>query len=338
MMKGTTMKKKLLTLSSAVLLTASFSACANTVSGGGATEDGGFEFGDNMTLIVGYGAGSGTDTGARMMAAELEKKLGVTITVQNQDGAGGQVGLTALSNAECSGNTFGTTNFPSAIVSVLDEERGATYTRESFDPISLMVVDPTAIAVLPDDPIKTPEDLVTAAQENPGGVKYTTTGVASNEHFAMIALEQATDTTYNPVHFPDAGGNMTSAFLGGDVQVFVGNVADMLELEANGQARVIGVMEEERSPLLPDVPTFAESGYDVASSSSRGFSYPECAPDEATEALSTAIGEVMEDPEFQEQMAASGLAADYRGADEYEEYWTDREAAFAEIFDIAFEK
>lgn len=325
-------------LGSTAVLALALSACADTSGTSTSTsKDGAFSFG-NMTMIVGYGPGSGTDSGARMMAAELEKRLDTTITVQNQEGAGGQVGLTALSKGACNGNTFGTINFPSAIVSVLDKERGATYTRDSFAPVGLMVVDPTAVAVLPDDPIKTPQDVVAEAKASPGKLQYTTTGVASQEHFAAITLEEATGTKLSAVHFPDGGGQVKTTFLGGDVRLFIANVSDMTDLVKNKQARVIGVMEEERSPLMPDVPTFAESGSDVFMSSSRGLAYPACAPKEAVTALSGAVGEVMKDKAFLDKMAAAGLAANHLDAAAYTTYWTDREKSFTEIFDLAFKK
>jgi tripartite-type tricarboxylate transporter receptor subunit TctC len=331
------MSRKFAAIGTTTVLALALTACADR---GGSTEssaEGDFEFGD-LTLIVGYGPGSGTDAGARLMAAELEERLGVTITVKNQEGAGGQVGLTALANAECSGNTFGTINFPSAIVSVLDPERGATYTRESFAPVALMVIDPTAVAVLPDDEIESPEDLVAAAEANPGELQYTTTGVASQEHFAAISLEEEIGTKLAPVHFPEGGGAVKTTFLGGDVRVFIANVGDMMDLVENEQARVIGVMEEERSPLLPDVPTFTESGVDVSMSSSRGFAYPECAPEEAVNSLSETIGEVMEDEEFLAKMDAAGLAPAYRNAEEYTAYWNERDEDFTKIFGLAFEE
>jgi len=338
------MSQKSLALGAALAVALGLAACADTSSStadpadaGSSAAAGGFEFGD-MTLVVGYGPGSSTDAGARLMAAQLEERLGTTVTVQNQEGAGGQVGLTALAGAECDGNTFGTINFPSAIVSVLDETRGATYTRESFSPVALMVVDPTAVAVLPDDEIQTPEDLVEVAEADPGQLQYTTTGVASQEHFAAIALEQATGTTLSAVHFPDGGSQVKTTFLGGDVRLFIANVSDMTDLVENDQARVVGVMEEERSPLLPDVPTFTESGYEVNMSSSRGFAYPSCAPEAAVTALSDAIGDVMEDPAFLDQMEAAGLAPAYLDSTDYAEYWSDREADFTEIFDLAFEE
>lgn len=322
-------EKKILPLAGALALALSITGC--TASSTPAGEVGDDYPSKNMTMIVGYGPGGSTDVGARLMASALEEKLGISITVENQEGAGGQVGLTAIANAQCDGYTFGTANFPSAIVSVLDESRQADYTTDSFAPISLMVVDPTAIVVAPDSPIKTVDDLIAAGD---GSLKYTTTGVASNEHFAMVALEQESGKKYSPVHFPDGGGAPETAFLGGEVPLFVANISDVSDMVENGQGRVIAIMDEERSPFLPDVPTFAEEGYDVNISSSRGYVFPECAPDAAVEKISEAMGEVMADEEFPAKMEQLGLAANYKDAAEYADYWAETVGIFEELLPV----
>ena len=71
-------------------------------------------------------------------------------------------------------------------------------------------------------------ELLAAAEETPGELLYTTTGVASNEHFAMVAVQEATGAEFAPVHFPDGGGAPKTAFLGGDVELYVANVSDVV--------------------------------------------------------------------------------------------------------------
>lgn len=324
------MKHRIIGASGAIVLAATLAGCGQSSNAAGSVGEGFPE--KDMTMLVGYGPGGSTDIGARLMADALEKELGIGVTVENKEGAGGQVGLTAVANAKCDGYTFGTTNFPSSIVSVLDESRGATYTKDSFDPIALQVIDPTAIVVAPDSPFKSVEELVDAANKSPGTIQYTTTGVASNEHFAMAAVEKASGAKFAPVHFPDGGGGPKTAFLGGEVDLYVGNVSDALEMPKNDQGRILGIMEAERSPFLPDVPTFTESGVDAEISSSRGFSYPECVPDDAVAVMSDAIGKIMEKDEFVKKMKDQGLAPDYRDSEEYSSYWGKTQKTFEELF------
>ncbi|GAB3261615.1 tripartite tricarboxylate transporter substrate binding protein [Arthrobacter pigmenti] len=334
------MRKTLTSISGAALLLISLTACGG--SGDTAANENTSGVGENypsepMKIIVGYGPGGSTDVGARLMADALEKELDTTITVENREGAGGQVGLTALANAECDGYTFGTVNFPSAIVSVLDESRGATYTKDSFAPTALQVVDPTAVVVAPDSPYETIDDLVQAAAKNPEKIRVTTSGVASNEHFAMLALEEASKAEFAPVHFPAGGGALKTAFLGGEVEVFVANVSDVVDMTKNGQGKVLGVMEAERSPFLPEVPTFIEAGYDVQISSSRGYAFPACAPEEAVTKISETIGTIMDDEKFLTQMKNLGLAPSYRGAEAYSQYWSETETVFKDLFPLVRE-
>lgn len=320
-------------LGTALTLTTA-SACAQT--GGDASAES--YPGKPIELLVGYDAGGPTDTGARLIAEELEKKLDGTITVVNKPAANSQVAYTELTQAEPDGYTMAATTFPSAIITVIDDSRGAEYDRDSFAPVALQVIDPTAVAVAPDSPYDTPEDLVEAAKESPGEIQATTTGVASNEHFALASLQEEAGAEIAPVHFADGSTAATTAFLGGNVDVLLTNVSDLQPLVDAGKVKVIGVMEEERSTFLPDVPTFVEAGYDVTISSSRGFSFPADTPEDVVDEVSTAIGEIMEDPEFEQKMTDVGLAPTYMDAEEYDQYWSETSATFEELFPLVREE
>ena len=291
-----------------------------------------------IQLIVGYDAGGPTDTGARLVAKELEKKLDATITVVNRPGANSQIAYTALTKAKPDGYTMGAVTFPSAIITVLDKSRKATFDQASFAPVALQVVDPTAVAVAPDSDIETPEDLIAAAKADPGKLRATTTGVGSNEHFALARLKEVTDADIAPVHFAEGATQATTAFLGKNVEILVGNVSDLQPLVDSKKARVVGVMDAERSPFLPDVPTFKESGSDIEISSSRGFAFPAGTPKKIVTDVSDAIGEVMDEKKFQDQMKNVGLAPTYMDSTEYASYWDETSALFEELFPLVQEE
>ncbi|GAA1209560.1 tripartite tricarboxylate transporter substrate binding protein [Prauserella alba] len=332
-----TMRRSIAAVIAGTLLTAA-TACAQTGGGGnGGAADGNYP-NKPIELIVGFNAGGSTDTGARLMAKALEKKLDATITVVNKPAANSQVAYTYLSRAKPDGYTMAAVTFPSAIITVLDESRGANYERDSFVPAALQVVDPTAVAVSPDSDYEKPKDLVNAAKKNPGTIQATTTGVASNEHFALAQLEEETGAKISPVHFADGATDATAAFLGGNADVLLGNVSDMQQLVDSGKAKVIGVMESERSPFLPEVPTFTESGYDVEMSSSRGYAFPAGTPDEVVDKVSTAMGQIIKEPEFQQKMKDAGLAPKYMNADEYASYWDETSAQFESLLPLVKEE
>ena len=327
-MTNMTRRRLALLLGAGLTLTATV-GCAQT----GGTDAAAGEYPSKpIELIVGYDAGGPTDIGARLVAEELEKKLDADVTVVNRPGANSQIGYTYLTDAEADGYTMAAVTFPSAIITVIDESRSASYDRDSFAPVALQVVDPTAVAVAPDSDIDTPKDLVEAAKADPGQLQATTTGVASNEHFALARLKEVAGADVSPVHFADGSTAATTAFLGGNTDILLANVGDLQPLVESGKVKVVGVMAKERSPFLSDVPTFAEEGYDVDISSSRGVAFPAGTPQELVDQMSTAIGDIMSDPAFEKKMTDQGLAPTYMNAEDYSAYWDETTKVFTELF------
>jgi tripartite-type tricarboxylate transporter receptor subunit TctC len=289
-----------------------------------------------VTMIVAFDAGGGSDIGARLLATALEDELGVPIVVENRPGAGGQVGYTALANSAPDGSTFGLTTIPGLIVSALDESRNAGYEVDSFAQAALQVIDPMAIAVMPDSEIQSIDDLIAAAKE--GELTATTTGIGTAEHIALLQFNEAAGTDIRPVHFADGAAPATTAFLGGNVDILLSNVGDIMPTIENGGARAIGVMAEERSIFVPDAATTYESGIELMIGSSRGYVFPEGTPQDIVDRMSEAIGTVLEDEEFQEQMANAGLQPAYMDAAEYEAYWNEQADSIGSILELIREE
>ncbi|KNY05227.1 tripartite tricarboxylate transporter substrate binding protein [Microbacterium sp. GCS4] len=321
-------------LASLALAGLALSGCAQR-GGNAASEDGEISWPEKpITLIVAFDPGGSSDVGARLLADALEEQLDATVVVENRPGAGGQIGYTALAGAAADGYTFGLTTIPGVIVSALDESRGATYTPEDFAPVALQVTDPTAIAVAPGSPYKTLDDLIAAAEAAPDTITASTTGIGSQDHFGLLLLNEAAGVDIRPVHFADGAAQATTAFLGGNVDVLVGNVGDVKQLEESGTARILTVLADERSPFLPDVPTAAEAGYDVELGSARGYAFPAGTPDEIITKLSDAIGEVMKDETFISRMEDLGLQPTYMDAEAYSAFWTERTDTLADLVDL----
>ena len=171
--------------------------------------------GKAIQMLVGFAAGGSTDVGARLMASGMEKELGTSVVVVNKPGASGQIAYTALTQAKPDGYTIGNTNFPSSVVSYLDPARKATYTRKSFELLALHVIDPALFAVKADSPFKTLKDVVDAAKANPKKVKISTTGIQSDEAFAILQFQKMTGSQFAMVHFAQGVASAMTAFLGG---------------------------------------------------------------------------------------------------------------------------
>jgi tripartite-type tricarboxylate transporter receptor subunit TctC len=293
--------------------------------------------GKAVQIMVHWAAGGSSDVGARILASGLEKELGTTVLVVNKPGAGGQIGYTALTQARPDGYTFGSTNFPSSVSSYLDPDRKAVYSRKSFQLLALHVVDPGLIAVKADSPFKSLKEVIDAAKAAPKKIRINTTGIQSDEHFAILKLQKMTGAQFAIVHFT-GGAPALTAVLGGKIEIYCGNVGDLLSQVKSGEMRILGIMDDEASPFYPGVKTFEEQGYKLYGSSSRGFSAPSGTPKEAVEILSRAIKNVTATEEHKKKMADMGLTLRYMDPPRYTKYWDEYEAMLTELMPLAKEQ
>ena len=294
--------------------------------------------GKSIDLVVAFGSGGAVDTAARLIQPVLEKELGTNVEVINKPGAGGQIGYTQLTSAKPDGYTIGATGSPSVVVSPLDPARGAKYTRSSFQPLGRQVIDPAVIAVQPDSPYKTLKELLDAAKAKPKSMTASTTGLQTGEHFAMAQIQETTGAEFAPVHFSEGASQATTAFLGKHVDILVANVSDVTDLTKQNKARVLGIMTAERSPSLPDVPTFKESGYEVEAGTARGYSAPAGLPADVAKKLEAALQKAIEDPEVVKKMNELGLQTSYLSGKDYETFWAGQEADFKKVLPMVQKK
>jgi tripartite-type tricarboxylate transporter receptor subunit TctC len=293
--------------------------------------------GKAIQVLVGFAAGGSSDAGARILASAMEKELGTPVVVVNKPGASGQIAYTALTQAKPDGYTIGNTNFPSSVVTYLDPARKATYTRESFSLLALHVIDPGVIAVKTDSPFKTLKDAVEAAKANPKKIRISTTGIQSDEAFGILQFQKMTGAQLAMVHFSQGSAPALTAFLGGKIELFCGNVGDLLSQVKSGEVRILGIMDDEASPFYPGVKTFEEQGYKLYSSSSRGFAAPAGTPKEVIDVLSGAIKKAVATEDHKKRMADMGLTIRYMDAAQYRKYWNEYEAMLRELLPLTKE-
>lgn len=273
-----------------------------------------------VTLMVPWVAGGGTDVGARILAAIAEKKMGQPIVVINRVGAGSQVGLTELSRQKPDGYYLGLVSFPALNTIILDPERKATFTVDSFVPIINQVLDPGLIWVKADSPYKTLKDLLDDAKKRPGQVRASTTGILGDDHLAILMMEEAAKVRFRIVHF-EGGAQQLTATMGGQVDVSFDNVGSVALRIRAGELRGLAVMDHERSKFLPDVPTTIELGYPtVISSSTRGMLGPKGIPAPILKKIQDVFADAMRNPEHVEKMEKAALSIKMMVGEEFGKY------------------
>ncbi len=279
-----------------------------------------------VQLIVAFPPGGSTDVGARILAGLAEKDFGQPITVVNKGGAGGQLGFTEIARARPDGYTLGFLNLPGMNTITLDPERKAVFTIDSFIPIVNQVLDPGLIWVKGDSPYKTLADLVDAAKKAPGKISACTTGILSDDHLAILMVQEAAKCEFRIVHF-DGGAQQLTGVLGGHVDVAFDNVGSVFKRILSGEIRGLAVTDVERSKFLPNVPCTKELGMTtVISSSTRGVGAPKGTPADVVKVVETAFLKAINSPEMKEKMDAVGLALKPMVGAEYAKYYADTQA------------
>ncbi len=269
-----------------------------------------------VEIIVGFSAGGGTDIMARTLAPFLEKYLKGNFVVVNRGGAGGELAWTALAQAKPDGYTIGFLNTPNVLT--IPIERKARFSLDDFTPIANMVDDPTAFNVNVETPIKTLAELIEYAKANPGAVTVGTSGVGSDDHLAMLALERVAGIKMT--HVPFAGSAPTrTALLGRHITIGSVNLGEVTSYTGDaGRIRILGHMAAERWPGNAAAPTFREQGVDIVMGSQRGLGAPKGLPPEILAQLAKAVQQAVDDPEFQAKAKQQFLPLAYEPSASWE--------------------
>jgi tripartite-type tricarboxylate transporter receptor subunit TctC len=265
--------------------------------------------------------------GARVVASIAEKLLGKPIVVLNKGGAGGQVGWTEMARQKPDGYYIGYINLPATNTVILDPERKAIFGVDAFVPIINQVLDPGVVWVRADSPHKSLKDLVDAAKKAPNTIRAATTGILSDDHLAILMLEEAAPgAIFRIVHLAGAVDQLKEV-MGGHVDVAFDNVGSIAPRVRTGELRALAVTDHQRSKFVPEVPTMKELGYPtVISSSTRGIAAPKGTPQPVLKKLEEVLRKAMEDPEHVQKLESAGLAVKIMVGEEYARYYSETHA------------
>lgn len=307
------MKKVMLVLSLVLIL---------IVSGCGGSDDSSSESGDtdfpekDITLLVAYSAGGGTDTGARVLQTYLEDELGVTVNIENKPGGAGWVAWSDLINAEPDGYTVGYINSPNLITGYLDPQYNRDNNLEDFELIANHVLDLGIIAMNPkEDRFEDFDEMIEYAKDNE--LTATTSGVGSNDHMAILLMNEHYDTNISPIHTEGASEG-SAQVIGGHTDLFVAKTSEVVNHEESGELKTISVNAAERTPFLEDVPTTTEMGYpEIVHRSSRGIAAPKGIPEDVLKVLTDGFEKAITNEEQIDKLGEQGLGIEYLNPEDF---------------------
>ena len=217
-----------------------------------------------VRVIVGFPAGGGTDVTARVLAEALQGAYASSIIVEDKPGASARLAVEYVKNAPPDGSVMlFTPDFPMTLYP-------HSFKSLNYDPIKdFIAVSPAAKGMLTfvigpevSDDVKTLASFILWCKANPEKASYATTSAGATPHFTGVMFANEAGVPMTPVHYR-GGAPAIQDLVGGHVPASVNPVSEVSEFAKAGSLRILAVTGAKRSPFLPDVPTFKESGYNV---------------------------------------------------------------------------
>jgi tripartite-type tricarboxylate transporter receptor subunit TctC len=284
-----------------------------------------------IQVIVPFPPGGGVDQMARMILPYAEKRIpGARFVVDNKPGAASQIGMEFGFNAKPDGYTLIAVTSPAMMM--IPFERPVRYRVADFTYIANVVDDPGALWVKDSSPFRSLDQVLEQARKDPGGVTFGTTGIGSDDHLAMLEIEQAVPGVKFS-HVPFAGAApLQTAVMGGHIDVGCFNISEGLPGYQDGRFRCMGHASPTRGTTLKDVPTFTEQGVKVVVGAQRGIVAPPGIPDAIRTTLTEAFVGAINDPEFKAAADRSAMPLSGQSGDAYRDVVLGLDARLQEMW------
>lgn len=284
-----------------------------------------------ITMLVTYAPGGSLDMTTRAISTVAEKILGQPIVVENKPGGGGTVALALIANAKPDGYTLCAAT-DSGIIRAPQLQKVTYKPLKSFTPIIAYAAVQNAICVRKEAPWKSLQDLIDYAKSNPNKIKYSTGGVGTGMHHAMVLLEHKAGIKW--IHLPYKGNaDAMTALMGGHVDVCSAG-PEIYPFERAGSVRILAIAETKKHPKYPEVPTLKELGYDFANDAFFTVVGPAGLPADVVNKVASAFAKAAESKEVKAVLDKLELLPVLYVGKEYEEhlksYWVRMEKGLKE--------
>jgi tripartite-type tricarboxylate transporter receptor subunit TctC len=283
-----------------------------------------------VRLVVTYPPGGSSDLMARIMGQKLSVLWGQPVVIESKPGAAGSIGMEFTARQPADGYTFVVGNLGPAAVNPLITK--VPYSMEKdFIAVSLTATGPNILVVPASSPYKTLAELLAAAREKPGTLNFGTSGPGSMAHLAgEMIMRQA---KVSMVGVPYKGGGLAvNDLLAGHLNMMVSDALPVSQHIKAGKLRPLAITSGKRSPMSPDVPTFAEAGLTgLVAENWWGVFLPAGTPKAAVDAYSAALVKIMADPDLKERFAGLGVEAHASTQDEFKAFLAAENAKYAKL-------
>jgi putative tricarboxylic transport membrane protein len=266
----------------------------------------------SVTLVVGFPPGSSADIAARHLAAAGSEHLRVPIKAVNRPGDAGVTGMTDVIKAPPDGYTLGMATME--LLTIRPHLAKLSYgSPDDYTPVVNVVNNPLCLVVKSIAPWKDIREFVASAKAHPGKTLLGDSGPASVTHLAVECMKSVTGVDFVAIHLGGAP-ECVSALWEGKVDALIQHIAAVQPEVVAERARLLGVFEERRNPLVPDIPTFKEAGYDMVLGDYVLVIGPPGLPPGIVDRLQEAFRKTMEDRAFINPMELRRLDVFYEGS------------------------
>ena len=259
-----------------------------------------------ITVVVPYGAGGSADSRSRQLAQRMSLMLKQPFVIENKAGAGGNIGTEFVARAVPDGYTIGMGNFaPLAVNKTLFGN--LRYDPETdLSPIILIEKGPLILVVNPNSQYKSIQDIVAAAKAKPGTLTFSSGGIGGSHQLSAELFMQ--NAGIQMIHVPYKSGSAAlTDLMAGNVDMMFDQMYSAVPSIRADKLRPIAITSKKRSPLFPNLPSFAELGYPkVEVLNWQGFIAPAGTPKPIIDILNKAANEALKDPQLRELMLSQG--------------------------------
>jgi tripartite-type tricarboxylate transporter receptor subunit TctC len=265
-----------------------------------------------ISMVVCFPAGGGTDIAARLVNTQLGQALGKPVIVENRGGAGGNIAIAAVKRLPADGYTI-------LVCSSAYVVNPSLYAQAAYDPLKdfvpLMVLgaSPNVFVVPEKSEIKTMKEFIAKAKANPGRMNWTSPGAGTTPQLAGELIKLRTGIEMQHIPFPGAGP-ASNAAIAGQVDLYTANLGSVQGIIDGGRVRPIAVTSKTRWPALPNVPTLEESGVkDAESDTFQGVYVVAGTPQPIIDRLVKELTTILAQPDVKEKFEKIGLPVTAEG-------------------------
>ncbi len=260
-----------------------------------------------VKLSVGFAPGGSADTAARLLAERMAVELKQPVVVENRPGAGGRIAAEVLKSAPADGSALMLTPIVVPVLAPMVFGKLNYNPATDFAPVAHVANFQFGLSVAAGHPARNVKDLIAWYKANPKEANFGSPGPGSLPHFFGVMI--ASGVGIDLVHVPFNGGApMMNALVGNQVSAGIDTLVDQIEMHRAGKTRILATSGAQRSPLLAEVPTFAESGLpSVVGTSWFAVYAPARTPAATVQQLNAAVNKALAAPELRERFAKLGL-------------------------------